>query len=1183
MIKTEHDQASQNRNNAFGNGLRAGFTPLGIWAFSIGTSIGWGSFIVTCNTYLQKSGLLGTVIGLLLGMAIILVITWNLQYMIMKKPDAGGPYTFVKQMNSKDLGFVTFWFVLLTYLAIFWASITSLPLFARFFLGDTFRFGFHYHVFGYEVWLGEALLSICAVILIGLLCASSSRLPNHIMTVAALVFVAAFALCAVIAMAEHDTAFRYEPFYTEGSGAFGQIIRIAVISPWAFIGFENIAHFSEEYDFPVKRVRRILISSVFVTTILYLFVSALSVSAYPQEYNSWLAYIQDMGNLQGIKAVPAFYAADYYLGRPGVVVLMIALFGVILTSLIGNMLALSRLIYAAGREGETLPLFARLNARNIPDKAVLAVAVVSVFIPFLGRTAIGWIVDVTTLGATMIYGFVSYAVFHSASRENARLEKATGLAGVLLMICFILLLLIPGLLPFDAMETESYILFIVWAILGLIYFRVLIFHDRNREYGQRIVVWIILLMLVLFASMMWVSRETDHAAKMAVERIYEYHQSHQESDTDEESGAARVAFLHEQAKHVSSANTLYTLVSLGLFTICTLIMTNNYRDNRKLGRRLSAAEQEAREARRIAELKESISTLLDNMPALSYSKDAETGVYLACNQAFADYAHKESPEGVVGLAASEIFDSETAELFTREDRIALSMEEPYIVFEDVPDAAGNRKQLQTTKLKFIDASGKLCILGMSQDVTDMVRIQRENATTKEAYEKAKSNGIIFTHIAQTLAHGYEDLYYINIENGEYIEYNTDDSTGSLKEIRRGEDFFGSCVREAEEHVYSEDRPVLKEALNRDRLVEALNRNRIFSLTYRLLSEGKQIYVSMTVTRMDDDDRFIVLGVTDVDEEMKRQRAAERIMEEHIAYSRMNALTGDFLSVYVVDPETDRYREFSSSDEFGSLALPREGTGFFETSREQISKVIYHDDLERFLSMFTREGILSETEQGRLFTLSYRLMMNGKPNYVQLKAAMIMEKEARRLIVGINDIESQVQQEEDYARRLALAQTKANVDALTGVRNKHAYLDVEERLDQMIIEQHPPAFAIVILDVNDLKKINDTLGHQAGDQYIRDACKLICDNFKRSPVFRTGGDEFTAVVQGDDYEAIEELIGKMEDHNRAALQNGGIVIACGMARYQGDICVATVYERADQSMYENKSNLKARRDTVAKPL
>ena len=56
--------------------------------------------------------------------------------------------------------------------------------------------------------------------------------------------------------------------YTEGSGAFAQIVRIAAISPWAFIGFENISHFSEEYRFPVKKVRGILIWSVVITTLL---------------------------------------------------------------------------------------------------------------------------------------------------------------------------------------------------------------------------------------------------------------------------------------------------------------------------------------------------------------------------------------------------------------------------------------------------------------------------------------------------------------------------------------------------------------------------------------------------------------------------------------------------------------------------------------------------------------------------------------------------------------------------------------------------------------------------------------------------------------------------------------------------------------------------------------------------
>ncbi|MBQ3789547.1 MAG: GGDEF domain-containing protein, partial [Lachnospiraceae bacterium] len=402
---------------------------------------------------------------------------------------------------------------------------------------------------------------------------------------------------------------------------------------------------------------------------------------------------------------------------------------------------------------------------------------------------------------------------------------------------------------------------------------------------------------------------------------------------------------------------------------------------------------------------------------------------------------------------------------------------------------------------------------------------------------------------------------------------TDDQTGALNEVRRGTDFFESCIREIEAFVYQDDRETVRRTLDRSALIEALDRSRNLNMTYRLITDHGPSYVSTTVSRMDDDERFIILGVTDVDEEVRERRAAEHIKEERIAYARINALTGDFLCVYVVDPETDRYREYSATEGFDSLALPGEGEGFFETSRQMISKVIYPEDLERFLSVFTREGVLKEAEQGKLFTLSYRLMIGGRPNYVLLRAALIQEKEARRLIVGINDIESQVRQEEEYARRLAKAQTMANIDAMTGVKNRHAYLDEEERLDRLIREQRPPSFGVVILDVNDLKKINDTLGHQAGDQYIRDACKLICDIFKRSPVFRTGGDEFTVIVQGDDFANSADLMNKMLEHNREALANDGIVIACGMARYENDACVASVFERADQIMYDNKSDLK----------
>lgn len=225
---------------------------------------------------------------------------------------------------------------------------------------------------------------------------------------------------------------------------------------------------------------------------------------------------------------------------------------------------------------------------------------------------------------------------------------------------------------------------------------------------------------------------------------------------------------------------------------------------------------------------------------------------------------------------------------------------------------------------------------------------------------------------------------------------------------------------------------------------------------------------------------------------------------------------------------------------------------------------------------TMENALQEVESNGIFTLSYRLVSGDETRYVQLKAAIVEEQDGRRLVVGVNDIDAQVRQEEEYGRRLAQARIEANIDALTGVKNRNAYRVYEERLNAQIEMNRAPDFAITILDVNDLKKVNDTEGHKAGDQYLRDACKIICTTFKRSPVFRVGGDEFAVLSQGDDYVRLDELVGLMNAHNEEAIANGGIVIALGTSRYEHDEKVASVYERADHTMYENKSKLKEKK-------
>ena len=292
-------------------------------------------------------------------------------------------------------------------------------------------------------------------------------------------------------------------------------------------------------------------------------------------------------------------------------------------------------------------------------------------------------------------------------------------------------------------------------------------------------------------------------------------------------------------------------------------------------------KREQEETKKITELKDRFRSLLDNMPDITFTKDAETGVYLACNQAFAKYAHKENPDGVTGLTDEQIFDTETAEHFIKDDKIALSLSKPYIFFEDVPDAAGNRRQLQTTKIKYTDTAGRLCVLGMCRDITDMVSIQHEHAMTMEAYEKAVSTGLMYTRIAQILARDFIDMYYVNTDTEEFIEYRISDENHSFHEVRRGWHFFSDLKKELAENVFEDDREAFLQAMNRKELMKALDRKDTFVMTYRMLNENEPVYVTMKISKMEDE-QYIIMGITDVDAEMHETMAKNRVLAEALS-------------------------------------------------------------------------------------------------------------------------------------------------------------------------------------------------------------------------------------------------------------------------------------------------------------
>ncbi|MCR5590363.1 MAG: diguanylate cyclase [Lachnospiraceae bacterium] len=153
---------------------------------------------------------------------------------------------------------------------------------------------------------------------------------------------------------------------------------------------------------------------------------------------------------------------------------------------------------------------------------------------------------------------------------------------------------------------------------------------------------------------------------------------------------------------------------------------------------------------------------------------------------------------------------------------------------------------------------------------------------------------------------------------------------------------------------------------------------------------------------------------------------------------------------------------------------------------------------------------------------------------------------------------------------------ANTDSMTGVRNKHAYSEYEKHLNNMIRSgELRNRLAVLVCDVNGLKHVNDTKGHAAGDQLIKDACSLICEHFVHGTVFRIGGDEFAVILQEKGYDTLDETLSSINREIEDNISRDRVVISIGHSVLnEEDRQIHDVFERADNLMYQRKKELKA---------
>ncbi|MDT3843194.1 MAG: EAL domain-containing protein [Bacillota bacterium] len=438
----------------------------------------------------------------------------------------------------------------------------------------------------------------------------------------------------------------------------------------------------------------------------------------------------------------------------------------------------------------------------------------------------------------------------------------------------------------------------------------------------------------------------------------------------------------------------------------------------------------------------------------------------------------------------------------------------------------------------------------------------------------EKNGLTYNYIARVLSEDYIYLYFINMDTGEFTEYSPNGQNRDVSIERRGKDFFRESYEVAKDMIYKEDLEMFLQEFTREKIEQGLREHGSFTLTYRNMIDGTPVYVNMKIVKTRGKGNNVILGINNVDAQMRQQQALERIREEKMSFSRIAALSGEVMAIYSVDPETDEYLQYDSSEEYDTVGIVTQGEDFYEQTKINGRSVIYRDDQEEFFEQFNKENILRKIREEGMFTIGYRLMIQGRPMHMLLKATILHENGKDKIIIGVINVDDEVRRKEEYAMALSAMRAEANKDELTGVKRKNAYLNMEEQLNRQIEEERDLKFAVVVFDINELKRINDTLGHQAGDRYIMDGCEMICRTFKRSPVFRMGGDEFAVIAQGEDYDNIDILMGMIAKLNHEHHLENQVVVAAGMARHQPGEKVADVFRKADRKMYENKRALKS---------
>ena len=477
-----------NKSSANDGSLKRSLSPMHVWAIAFGCVIGWGSFINPGKKFLPTSGVAGTAIAMVLGALVMIIIAFSYAYMVPKYPKAGGEFTFTKNCFGKNMAFICGWFLVVAYLTNVPMNSTAIALIVDGLDGpaDILKFGFHYSIAGFDIYMGEMMLAMSILILFGWLNIIGVKKAGFVQVVlSTLLVVCVFTLFIAALVSSKAKGINMEPVWgfdksaamaagattanigeyahKGTAGIMGAILATFAIAPWAYVGFDAIPQAAEEFNFSFKKVSFIMIIAIVFGCFVYTSnntVAAAALENWPDRVmaGDWVVLV----------------AAEELLGTFGKVLVGLGVSCAVLSGIMGFYLASSRLMYSMSRDGYLPEWFGKVDPKyGTPKNAMIFCIIVSLSGPILGREALGWFVDMSAIGASIGYFFTAASTLVTAKRDgdSTTFLRVMATTGVVFSVIFMILQLIPipGLSGVH-FGKESYIMLIVWIFIGAVFY-----------------------------------------------------------------------------------------------------------------------------------------------------------------------------------------------------------------------------------------------------------------------------------------------------------------------------------------------------------------------------------------------------------------------------------------------------------------------------------------------------------------------------------------------------------------------------------------------------------------------------------------------------------------------------------------------------------------------------------------